>query len=100
MAKLRDVSARPELVVGAPNQPRLEALDKSQIGIPGPVWRERVLYALPLNASGPVQIANVSAVQGDSALVADPDGNVIAPPNGAVYVHRMLYARWTENTRI
>ena len=89
MAQLRPLSSRPELVIGAP--------EKAQVGRAGPIWRERVLYALPLNQSGPVQLAGAEVLQG--TLVADPANNVIGV-TGSVWVHRMLYARWTEDTRI
>lgn len=100
MAQLRPVSARPELVVGD-DSARIEDAGQIQLGVRGaPIWRERVLYALPLNhGQGPVQLARLDSVQGDGALLADPSGNVIGQ-NQPVHVHRMLYARWTEDTRI
>lgn len=102
MVQLRPVSARPELVVGEPHQPRVEAPDGTQLGVSaGPVWRERVLYALPLNGqgSGPVQLARAGLVQGDQNLLGDPSNNVIGG-DSPVWVHRMLYAARTEDTRI
>lgn len=96
MTALRPLSPRPELVVGAPHQPRLEDSAGTQVGIPGPLGRARVIFALPLNGSGPVQLARATVLQG--TLVADPSGNVIGE-SGPVWISRLLYARWTENTR-
>lgn len=98
MAQLRPVSPRPELVVGVPNEARLESPGGSQVGIAGPLGRSRVVFALPLNGSGPVQLAKLSAVQGSGALLADPSGNVIGT-SGPVWVSRLLFACLTENTR-
>lgn len=99
MVQLRPLSSRPELVVGD-DAARIEDSGKTQLGVAGsPVWRERVLYALPLNGqgAGPVLLKRASVLQG--SLVGDPSNNVIGV-DGPVWVHRMLYARWTEDTRI
>ena len=57
----------------------------------------RVLPACPLD-NGPVILAPVSAVRDNGGFnLGDPDGNLIGKP--AVVVHRLLGARWTENTR-
>ena len=86
------LSARPELVVDGQRALRDPAW--AQIGIPGPLGRQRIVSALPTNkAGGPVQIS------GDVLLhLGDADGNVIGQPQ-RVWVHRLLYARWTEDTR-
>ena len=101
---LRNLSARPELVVSdhgrAIAEQTVPAISPdSRVGLPGPFGRERVVEALPLNkAGGAVQLAAAVAVH-DAALgyLADPDGNLIGTP--AVWVHRMAYARWTLDTR-
>lgn len=99
MAQLRPVTPRPEIIVGAPNQPRLEDPGKTQVGFKGsPLGRERCVFALPTNGSGPVLLAPLTAAQGSGALVADPSGNVVGASD-AVWVHRILYARFTEDTR-
>lgn len=99
MTALRPVSARPELLVGEPHSPRVEDPGKTQVGVVGkPLGRERVVFALPTNGSGPVQLARLDSVQGGGALVADPSNNVIGI-NNAVWVHRMLWALPTADTR-
>ena len=97
MVQLRPVSARPELVVSDRSDVVGIPTPASQVGVAGPLWRERVLYALPLNGRGPVQLAPGHVLQG--TLVGDPANNVIGVV-GPLWVHRMLYARWTEDTRI
>ena len=93
---LRHPSARPELLadpsarsVGDPPVPN------SRVGIEGPFGRERCVFALPM---GPVELARREVVKDhDGCLISDPDGNVLGVPG--VIVHRMLSARWVEDTR-
>jgi hypothetical protein len=96
---LRTLSARPEIVVD--NQGfRLIDPDSSRIGRSGPLGRQRIVTALPTNESetGPVQLAaNVALHDAQLFYLADPDGNLIGRP--AIWVHRMLSARWTQDTR-
>jgi len=55
------------------------------------------MSALPLDP-GPALLSPSTAVHDHgSSFLADPDGNVIGEP--AVWVGRMLTARWTEDTR-
>lgn len=70
-----------------------------RIGVTGPFGRERIVTALPLNkAGGSVQLGPAVAVHDAGlAFLADPDGNLIGEP--PVFVHRMLHARWTADTR-
>lgn len=98
MAQLRPVSARPELLVGDDGA-RIESPSLTQVGLAGPLGRERVVFAVATNDSGPVLLAPYdAALQGDGALVADPSGNVVGT-SGAVWVHRMLYAGKVADTR-
>jgi hypothetical protein len=97
MATLRPLTPRPELVVGDDNS-RVQSPDTTNVGRAGPVARERCIFAIPLNGSGPVQLARITAISGGGAYLADPLGNVIGEPKG-VWCHRILYARWTEDTR-
>lgn len=69
------------------------------VGIDGPLGRERVVSALPLNkTSGPV-LLEAAQVLHDVGLcyLADPDGNLIGTP--PIVVHRMLSARFVTDTR-
>jgi hypothetical protein len=67
------------------------------VGRPGPLGRERVMSALPLNP-GPALLSPPYVVRdAGSSFLADPDGALIGEP--AVWVNRMLTARWTEDTR-
>jgi hypothetical protein len=65
------------------------------VGRPGPFGRQRVVSALPL----PPTLLSPPTVVRDpgSAYLADPDGALIGQP--AIWVNRMLAARWTEDTR-
>lgn len=96
MTQLRPLSPRPELVVGSPDAARIEAPDKSQVGVVGtPLGRARVLTALPLSDVGPQQLDRAETLH---VLVSDRAGNVIGLRN-AVWIHRLLYARPVEDTR-
>lgn len=67
------------------------------VGRPGPFGRERVMSALPLDP-GPALLSPPTVVRDPgSAYLADPDGALIGV--AAVWVNRMLTARWTEDTR-
>jgi hypothetical protein len=67
------------------------------VGLPGPFGRERVMSALPLDP-GPALLSPPTVIHdGGSSFLADPDDNLIGEP--AVWVSRMLTARWTEDTR-
>lgn len=98
MRPLRHLSTRPELLVDEHGRRIVDPVNKTFVGIAGPLGRERVVEALPLNESGPVQIAPHEAVHdADGFYIADPDGNLIGVEG--IWVHRMLYARWVEDTR-
>ena len=97
MYNLRHPSARPSIIVdpaangvGAPDS-------RTLVGRPGPFGRERCLYALPLDP-GPALLSPPTVVRDNaSANLADPSPALIGVP--AVWVSRMLTARWTEDTR-
>lgn len=65
------------------------------VGRPNPFGRQRIVSALPVEPT----LLSPSLVVRDagSAYLADPDGALIGEP--AVWVSRMLTARWTEDTR-
>jgi hypothetical protein len=69
----------------------------SIVGQPGPFGRERVMSALPLDP-GPTLLSPPTVLHDPgSSYLADADGALIGDP--AVWVERMLTARWTEDTR-
>lgn len=65
--------------------------------MPGPFGRERVLFALPLDP-GPQLLEPPTLVRdGGPAYLADPQQGVVGEP--AIWVNRMLKARWVGDTR-
>jgi hypothetical protein len=92
MEQLRNLSSRPTLLrdgnfVTDPSG--------AQIGTPGALGRHRVVAALPM---APVEIQRrVLVHDGGGAYLADPAGNVLGTDR--IIVHRMLAARWVEDTR-
>jgi hypothetical protein len=90
MEHLRHPSDRPSVVV----DPAAYGIG---VGRPGPFGRERVMSALPLDP-GPCLLSPPTVVRDPgAAYLADPDGALIG--EAAVWVGRMLTARWTEDTR-
>jgi hypothetical protein len=95
MTALRQLSSRPELLRDQDSGSVLDPSSQSLVGISGPLGRERCVYAIPM---GPVDIVTPLLVHDtDGAYLADAQGNLIGMPR--VTVHRMLSARWTEDTR-
>jgi hypothetical protein len=67
------------------------------LGRPGPFGRARIVSALPLNP-GPALLSPPTVIRdAGPAYLADPDGALIGVP--AIWVNRMLTARWVEDTR-
>ena len=94
---LRHPSDRPSVVVDPAEFGIVDPSTFSTIGRPGPFGRERVMSALPLDP-GPALLSPPTVVRdAGSAFLADPDGALIG--EAAVWVNRMLTARWTEDTR-
>lgn len=93
MQALRNLSPRPELLVGS----RVVAPDRTTVGIPGPFGRSRIVSALPLQ-DGPRQLVAPLVVH-DAALgyLGDPQGNLLGAPG--VWVSRVVSAGWVEDTR-
>jgi hypothetical protein len=95
MEHLRHPSSRPAVVVDPAAYGVLDPLTPAIVGRPGPF--ERVMSALPLDP-GPCLLSPPTVVRDPgSAFLADPDGALIG--EAAVWVGRMLTARWTEDTR-
>ena len=93
---LRHPSDRPSVVVD-PAAFGVGIPPGNVVGRPGPFGRERVMSALPLDP-GPTLLSPPTVVHdAGSAFLADADGNLIGDP--AVWVQRMLTARWVEDTR-
>ena len=98
MRPLRPLSWRPELLVDDHAHWLVDPATQTQVGLPGPLAKERCVFALPLNGTGPVQIKPLEFVRDDdSRQVADP-GRVVVGFDG-LWIPRLLYARWTEDTR-
>jgi hypothetical protein len=96
MSFLRGPSPRPSVVVD-PAAFGIEDPTGDFVGRQGPFGRERVMSALPLDP-GPALLSPPTVVHdAGPAYLADPDGALIGEP--AVWVERMLTARWTEDTR-
>ena len=96
MEHLRGPSTRPSVVV---DPAAFGVMDPTGdiVGQPNPFGRERVMSALPLNP-GPALISPPTVVRDNGpAYLADPDNNLIGEP--AVWVERMLVARFVEDTR-
>ena len=94
---LRHPSDRPSVVVDPADFGVMDPTSRALVGRPGPFGRERVMSALPLDP-GPTLLSPPTVVHdAGSAFLADADGNLIGDP--AVWVQRMLTARWVEDTR-
>jgi hypothetical protein len=97
MAALRGLSARPEVLVGPSSVPGDPATG-GQIGVAGPLGRGRMVRGVPTNKTGPVQLQA-------PLLLCDNGGNLFGDPSSVVlgtqgvWVHRMLYATRTIDTR-
>lgn len=83
----RPPSGRPTIVVDSQGRAVIGVGD-SQLGRPGPLGRERLVFALPLDP-GPCLLEQPTIVTG------------VGPPIGSapIWVSRMLTARWVEDTR-
>ena len=99
MRPLRNLSWRPEILVDHHGARLQDPTDGSQVGIAGPLGRERVVFALPLNQTGPVQIAPHEWLRDeDSSQVADTSSAIVGRSAG-LWISRLVYAYWTEDTR-
>lgn len=97
MEQLRQINNRPELVTDEASTNIIEQASETLVGRAGNLGRERVVCALPLDG-GPVTVLTPIVVHDHNlAHLADPSGNLIGVPG--VVVHRMLSARWSEDTR-
>lgn len=92
------ITARPTLTVDARAGRVVEPASASYPGTPNPFGRARVVTALPTNGDGPVLIDLPVVLTDPSAYVVDVGGNFVGF-SSAFYIHRLLTARWTEDTR-
>ena len=95
MQHLRHPSSRPAVLLDPAAFGVLDPASATLLGRPGPFGRERVVFALPTEPTllSPPEVFRDPG----SAYLADPDGALVGLP--AVWVNRMLTARWTEDTR-
>jgi hypothetical protein len=92
------VTARPTVTVDARAGRVREPVSNSFPGTPGLFGRGRMVTCLPTNGDGPVLLRSAVAIGDPAAYLVDPDGNFVGVAS-ALYVHRMLTARWVEDTR-
>ena len=95
VSTLRHPSDRPSVVVAPAAFVAVDPTTGSIVGRPGPLGRERSLFALPLDP-GPALLSPATVIR-NAAYIADPAGALIGVDS--VWVSRMLTARWTEDTR-
>lgn len=97
MEHLRSPSSRPSVVVDPAAFGVAIKPPPTIVGRDAPFGRERVMSALPLDP-GPALLAPPTVVHDHgSVYLADPDGALIGEP--ALWVDRMLTARFVEDTR-
>lgn len=96
MENLRHPSARPSVVV---DQTAFGVVDpaRAHLGQPGPLGRERVLFALPLSPGPALLSAPTTLRDPGPAFLVDPQGAMIGEPD--VWVSRMLIGPPVEDTR-
>jgi hypothetical protein len=94
MTALRNLSPRPTVVRDQDSHQLVDAVPNF-VGSPGPFGRNRIISTLPM----------APTLLKPPAVVHDQNGGYLADPSGAligfpkIIVHRMLSARWTEDTR-
>ena len=98
MRPLRPGSWRPELVVDDHAHRLWDPTTGTYVGLPGPLGRERVIFALPTNGTGPIQVTRAKVLKDDDgAMIVDQNVTLLGQPG--VWVHRMCYAGVVEDTR-
>ena len=96
MAQQRSLSPRPLAVVDFHH-------NLIEVGKPGPLGRERVIFALPFNTHGNDSIpgfqypAPQTTVDFHHNFVAEPDATIVG--RAGTWIPRLLVALWTEDTR-
>jgi hypothetical protein len=96
------ISARPTLLVDGQYGRRvvdnMPPLTQGSVGTPGPWARGRMVYALPINGNGPVQLTPPIVLYDTTSYVVDPQGNFVGEAN-AIFCSRLLQAAKSEETR-
>jgi hypothetical protein len=92
------ITARPTVTVDARAGRVREPVIATFPGTPAAFGRARVVTALPTNGDGPVLAQRPTVVVDPSAYVVDTSGS-FPGGNSAVWIHRLLTARWVEDTR-
>lgn len=97
MRPLRGLSSRPELIVDERGR-RVVDPSGGHVGIPGPFGRGRMVTALPVNKTGPVQLRPPELIIGPTGfLLGSPDGTVVGV--AGLWCHRIVTATVTSDTR-
>lgn len=95
---MSSTTARPEVLVS--NTARIGNPDTTTVGQPGPLGRARVVFALPTNGTGPVNLAKPEVVVGvPLGYVGAPTDGTVVGSSAAVWVHRLVSAAKTQDTR-
>jgi hypothetical protein len=96
----RTVSLRPTLTVDARAGRVAEptGVNRTYPGTPSAFGEFRIVTCLPTNGAGPVMVMQPLVLGDGQSYLGDPFGNFVGE-HGPQYIHRLLSARWTENTR-
>lgn len=99
MPALRKNSPRPTILI-SPHSHSVGNADPTRIGLPGPLGRERVLFALPLSET-PAQFLDAPTVvlAPRWAMLEDPTQPATVVGFDRVWVPRMIVGRKVEDTR-
>ena len=100
MSYPKSISARPTITVDAFAARLIDNVkpNPNYPGAPANFGRVRIVTALPTNNDGPVRLLSAVAFGDPLAYLVDPSGNFVGS-NSALYIHRMVTARWVEDTR-
>lgn len=72
--------------------------DQKTVGIQSGWGRQRIVTALPTNEAGPVMAMPAVVFADALGYLTDIDGNFVGE-HSAGFIHRLVYARWVEDTR-
>lgn len=98
MRPLRPGSWRPLIIVDHRARRLKDPATGTYVGFEGPLSRERVVFALPINGQRPFQAKPPRVVHDhDGDYLGDPDGKLIG--HAGFWITRLLPATKTEDTR-
>jgi hypothetical protein len=93
------ISSRPTLTVDEQAGRVAEPVtNRTFPGMPGTFGYFRIVTCLPTNGVGPVMVGEPLVLGDGQSYLGDPFGSFVGE-HGPQYIHRLLSARWTENTR-